>query len=200
MLGSVNTKTPQILAQKRPEGAAPQDSDKAATPAALPQDGLAGSAPEELPNLKDVRQRAMAAAAESADEAPVPEEKSGLSTGQKMILGAATIAAVGSAGAAQAADFGIIFGPDGSVGIHIGDGHHRHRGHHGGHYDNYICDAPNNTDGPYREGWGLDGQWHRFDRHNEVNDHTGHYRFTTDIYGNVNGVSCNVQHDGYWGY
>lgn len=187
---------------------APSAAPEASIP--LPTDQVGSSLAPGLPSLKDIQLRARAVNAEASKEA-APEPDTGLSFGQKAALaGLTTVAAVGAlAGTAQAADFGIIIGPDGSVGVHIGDGHghHRHRGHgrwghgrHGGHHGRYICGPPNNTDGPYRQGLGLDGKWHRFDRHNEVNDQTGHYRFTTDFYGNVTGISCNVRQDGYWGW
>ena len=150
-----------------------------------------------------------------------------MSTGKKaaMIGLTAVTALTALSGTAQAADIGVTIGPDG-IGVHIGKGHHRNRrggrhggyghgrrggygngrrggignGRHGGHYGRYTCEAPNQTDGPYRTGVGLDGEIHRFDRHNEVNDSTGHYKFTTDAYGNVTGVSCNTKKGGGRGY
>lgn len=207
MLSSIQPKS--SFSPSKATGAPAPQAAAEATPSA-PSDQMGSSVPKELPSLKEIQQRAQVANAEAPKEAPV-EMDTGLSFGKKAALaGLTTVAAVGAlAGTAQAADFGIIITPDGGVGVHIGDGHghHRQRGHgrwghgrHGGNHGRYVCGPPNNTDGPYRTGLGLDGNWHRFDRHNEVNDQTGHYRFTTDFYGNVTGVSCNVQNDGYWGW
>jgi hypothetical protein len=213
MLGSIQAKT-GFTPSAAPSKPAPTAGGEAAT--TPPTDQLASARSPELPSLKEIQQRAQAASAEAPAAAPA-QPKEGLSMGKKAaLMGLTGVAAFGAlAGTAQAADFGIIITPGGGIGVTIGDGHghHRHRGHgrhrrghgnhgrhHGGHHGNYICGPANNTDGPYRTGLGLDGEWHRFDRHNEVNDSTGHYRFTTDFYGNVNGVSCNVQQDGYWGW
>lgn len=169
------------------------------------QEAAAPAPKDELPNLDAIRQRAAAMDAQDADK-PAAQESKGLGFGTKAALAGLTgVLAVGAlAGSAQAADLGVTIGP-GGIDIHIGDGHHHHRGpghgrHHGGDRDGvYLCQPKNQTDGPYWRGIGLDGQYHRFDRHNEVNDESGHYSFVTDAWGNVVGVNCNVQQDGYWG-
>ena len=197
------------------------------TPAQVPSDTLCQSCPEDkMPSLADIQKRAKAVAAETPDVALEVKKEMGLSTGKKAaMIGLTAITAMTAlSGTAQAADFDITIGP-GGIGVHIGKGHHRHRrgrrhgghrgphrggrhgggyggrhgGGHGGRHGGYICEAPNNTDGPYRRGIGLDGEMHRFDRHNEVNDSTGHYKFKTDAYGNVTGISCNTKQDGHWG-
>lgn len=181
----------------------------AAAANSAPQEATAAAPKDQLPNLDSIRERAATVAVETKDAAPEAKESKGLGLGTKAALAGLTgVVAMGAlAGTAQAADFDITIGP-GGIGVHIGDGHHHHRrgrfpGRHrrrGGDRDGvYICQPKNQTDGPYWHGIGLDGQYHRFDRHNEVNDESGHYSFVTDSWGNVVGVNCNVQHDGYWG-
>ena len=81
---------------------------------------------------------------------------------------------------------------DGGWGRHDGGwGHGGHRfpgpSYPGPHYPGPGYPGPHfpGHQGPYRTGWGVDGQFHRFDRSGHVNDASGHYQLRTDIFGNV---------------
>ena len=77
-------------------------------------------------------------------------------------------------------------------------GNYRHRHPHSrrGHHHGHRHDGGWHNRGPHTghwSGWGMDGKWHTFDSCNYVDDHTGHYQFRYDMFGNLYrdyNVSC----------
>jgi hypothetical protein len=104
---------------------------------------------------------------------------------------------------AQAADLSISIGRNG-VRVEVGAGHHHHGPRPGGSYPGRRypgapnpghrhpggpghgngCHDHHHHDGSYHA-YGIDGQYHRFDRYGHVNDHTGHYQLRHNQWGGV---------------